>query len=55
MSNALVMLGEQNEVENSIIIRIPDDAIVDKCLLKVSKKEALEIIANLAVQVALSD
>lgn len=52
---------EENEIEevNSsiehklIIMRLPDNAILKGNMLKLSSKDALEIIANLAVQVAL--
>jgi hypothetical protein len=39
---------------NLIIMRIPDNGILEGNMLKVSSKDALEIIANLAVQVALN-
>lgn len=37
-----------------LIMRIPDNTILKGNMLKLSSKDALEIIANLAVQVALN-
>jgi hypothetical protein len=43
-------------IENKLIImRIPNNAILEGNMLKLSSKDALEVIANLAVQVALGD
>lgn len=54
---------EEDEQEQSIsvmrndliILRIPEKTIIEGNILKLSVKDALEIIANLAVQVALGE
>lgn len=59
----LEMIDENDEPETTasrlkddlIIMRLPTNSILEGNMLKLSVKDALEIIANLAVQVALSD
>ena len=52
----LNMMEESSIVEdNLIMMRFPTNSIIEGTMLKLSKKDALQIIANLAVQVALSD
>lgn len=64
MAEDLIMLdGDDNEVKSNsslledklIIMRLPTNSILQGNMLKLSAKDALEIIANLAVQVALGD
>ena len=64
MAEDLIMLDEnesKNENDSSVpedklvIMRLPINSILEGKMLKLSVKDALEIIANLAVQVALGD
>jgi hypothetical protein len=50
-------IGEStSSIENKLVImRLPNNAILEGNMLKLSSKDALEVIANLAVQVALGE
>lgn len=64
MAENLIMLDDEEikDENNSsvledklVIMRLPTNSILEGNMLKLSAKDALEIIANLAVQVALGD
>lgn len=60
MAEKLEMIDETETVSSElkdelVIMRLPTNSILEGNMLKLSVKDALEIIANLAVQVALGD